>query len=166
MIDLIQLAIPAFILLVVAEAVLDAVMRRDLYEVKDTAASLTMGIGNVLVGLLSKGMVFVIFTWVHRFAFFTIGYQWWAWVLAFFADDFSYYWFHRTSHECRFFWASHVVHHSSQRYNLGTALRQTWTGGFFSFVFWLWMPLVGFQPIMVFTMQAISLLYQFWITPK
>ena len=163
MTDLIQLAIPAFILLVVAEAVVSAVMNRDLYGVKDTAASLTMGIGNVLVNLLSKGMVFGIFTWAHRFALFSIGYQWWAWVLAFFADDLSYYCFHRTSHECRFFWASHVVHHSSQRYNLGTALRQTWTGGFFSFVFWLWMPLVGFQPIVIFTMQAISLLYQFWI---
>ena len=161
--DLIHLAIPAFILLVVAEAIIGAVMRRDLYERKDTAASLTMGIGNVLVSLVSKGLVFAIFTWAHRFAIFAIGYQWWAWVLAFFADDFSYYWFHRTSHECRFFWASHVVHQSSRRYNLGTALRQTWTGGFFSFVFWLWMPLVGFQPIMIFTMQAISLLYQFWI---
>ena len=161
--DLIHLAIPAFILLVVAEAIVGAVIHRDLYEGKDTAASLTMGIGNVLVSLVSKGLVFAIFTWVHRFAFFPIGYRWWAWVLVFFADDFSYYWFHRTSHECRFFWASHVVHHSSQRYNLGTALRQTWTGGFFSFVFWLWMPLVGFQPIMIFTMQAISLLYQFWI---
>jgi sterol desaturase/sphingolipid hydroxylase (fatty acid hydroxylase superfamily) len=161
--DLIHLAIPAFILLVVAEAIFGAVMRRALYEQKDTAASLTMGIGNVLVSLISKGLVFAIFAWVHRFAIFAIGYQWWAWVLVFFADDFSYYWFHRTSHECRFFWASHVVHHSSQRYNLGTALRQTWTGGFFSFVFWLWMPLVGFQPIMIFTMQAISLLYQFWI---
>ena len=163
MTDLIQLAIPAFILLMVAEAVFDALMRRDLYEPKDTAASLTMGMGNVLVGLVSKGMVFVLFTAIHRFAIFPIGYHWWAWVLAFFADDFSYYWFHRTSHECRFFWASHVVHHSSQRYNLSTALRQTWTGGFFGFVFWLWMPLVGFQPIMIFTMQAISLLYQFWI---
>jgi len=161
--DLIHLAIPAFILLVVAEAIFGAVMHRDLYAGKDTAASLTMGVGNVLVSLVSKGLVFAIFTWAHRFAFFAIGYQWWAWVLAFFADDVTYYWFHRTSHECRFFWASHVVHHSSQRYNLGTALRQTWTGGFFSFVFWLWMPLVGFQPIMIFTMQAISLLYQFWI---
>ena len=161
--DLIHLAIPAFILLVVAEAIFGAVMHRDLYAGKDTAASLTMGVGNVLVSLVSKGLVFAIFTWVHRFAFFAIGYQWWAWVLAFFADDVTYYWFHRTSHECRFLWASHVVHHSSQRYNLGTALRQTWTGGFFSFVFWLWMPLVGFQPIMIFTMQAISLLYQFWI---
>ena len=161
--DLVQLAIPAFIFLVLAEAIFAALMRRDLYEERDTAASLTMGIGNVLISLASKGLVFGIFTWVRHFAFFQIGYQWWAWVLAFFADDFSYYWFHRTSHECRFFWASHVVHHSSQRYNLSTALRQTWTGGFFSFVFWLWMPLAGFQPIMIFTMQAISLLYQFWV---
>ena len=161
--DLIQLAIPAFILLMVMEAIADALMRRELYEPKDTAASLTMGIGNVVVGLVSKGMVFALFTWVHKFAALQIGYQWWAWVLAFFADDFSYYWFHRTSHECRFFWASHVVHHSSQHYNLSTALRQTWTGAFFGFVFWLWMPLVGFQPIMIFTMQAVSLLYQFWV---
>jgi sterol desaturase/sphingolipid hydroxylase (fatty acid hydroxylase superfamily) len=56
-----------------------------------------------------------------------------------------------------------VVHHSSQRYNLGTALRQTWTGFFMSFIFWLWLPLVGFPPIMVMTMQAVSLLYQFWV---
>jgi sterol desaturase/sphingolipid hydroxylase (fatty acid hydroxylase superfamily) len=161
--NLIHLAIPGFIALLVLEAVLDAIMRRDLYEVKDTAASLTMGTGNVLLGLISKAMVFAIFTAVHRFAIFKIGYQWWAWTLLFFADDFTYYWFHRISHECRLFWASHVIHHSSQRFNLGTALRQTWTGSFMSFIFWLWLPLVGFAPIMVMTMQAISLLYQFWI---
>jgi sterol desaturase/sphingolipid hydroxylase (fatty acid hydroxylase superfamily) len=161
--DLIHLAIPAFIGLLVLEAALDAVMRRELYEFKDTAASLAMGVGNVLLGLVNKAMVFAIFTAVHRFAIFKIGYQWWAWLVLFFADDFTYYWFHRVSHECRLFWASHVVHHSSQRYNLGTALRQTWTGGFMSFVFWLWLPLVGFPPVMVLTMQAVSLLYQFWI---
>jgi sterol desaturase/sphingolipid hydroxylase (fatty acid hydroxylase superfamily) len=161
--NLINLAIPAFILLVVLEVVLDAVMRRELYELRDTAASLTMGTGSVILGLLTKAMVFAVFSAVHRFAIFNIGYQWWAWVLIVFADDLTYYVFHRTSHECRLFWASHVIHHSSQRYNLGTALRQTWTGGFMSFIFWLWLPLVGFQPAMVMTMQAISLLYQFWI---
>jgi sterol desaturase/sphingolipid hydroxylase (fatty acid hydroxylase superfamily) len=161
--DLIQLAFPAFVLLLIAEAVVDALMRRDLYEYRDTAASLTMGLGNVLVGLFSKSLVFAVFTGVHRFALFPLGYQWWVWSIAFFAEDLSYYCFHRTSHECRLFWASHVVHHSSQRYNLSTALRQTWTGGFMSFVFWLWMPLVGFQPAMILTLQAVSLLYQFWI---
>ena len=105
--DLIHLAIPAFIGLLVLEAVLDAIMRREIYEFKDTAASLTMGIGNVLLGLLNKAMVFAIFTAVHRFAIFKIGYQWWAWLILFLADDFTYYWFHRVSHECRLFWASH-----------------------------------------------------------
>jgi sterol desaturase/sphingolipid hydroxylase (fatty acid hydroxylase superfamily) len=161
--DLIQLAIPAFLLLLTVEVVCDAIMRRDLYEVKDAAASLTMGIGNVLVGIATKAVAFAAFTAVHRFAIFKIGYQWWAWLLLFVADDFTYYWFHRTSHECRLFWASHVIHHSSQRYNLTTALRQTWTGGFMTFIFWLWLPLIGFPPMMVLTMQAISLLYQFWI---
>lgn len=161
--DLIQYAVPGFVLLVALEAAADAVMRRDLYEVKDTAASLTMGIGNLLVNLLAKALQFSIFTALHRFALFHIGYQWWAWLLIFFADDFSYYWFHRVSHESRFFWASHVVHHSSQRYNLSTALRQTWTGSFMGFVFWLWMPVVGFPPAMIMTMGALSLLYQFWI---
>ncbi len=86
----------------------------------------------------------------------------WTWVLLFFADDFSYYWFHRISHESRVFWASHVVHHSSQHYNLSTALRQTWVPMTY-FPFWLWMPLLGFAPWMVLLAQAWSLIYQFWI---
>ena len=161
--DLIHLAIPGFILLLVVEVIADAVMRRGLYQLKDTAASLTMGIGNVIIGLGAKAMVLGLFMFVYKFALFHIGWKWWAWILVLLADDFSYYWFHRTSHECRFFWASHVVHHSSQRYNLGTALRQTWTGTAMSWIFWLWMPFVGFPPLMVMTMQAVSLLYQFWI---
>ena len=162
--NLIHLAIPGFLLLLLIEAIAAAWMQRDLFEWKDTAASLTMGIGNVVIGLFTKVLLFASYSFVHRFAIFDIGYQWWAWLALFFAEDFTYYVFHRASHECRFFWASHVVHHSSQRYNLGTALRQTWTGGIsFSFVFWLWLPLIGFPPIMVMTMQAISLLYQFWI---
>jgi sterol desaturase/sphingolipid hydroxylase (fatty acid hydroxylase superfamily) len=165
--DLIHLAIPGFILLLVLEALADAYMRRDLYLLPDTAASLSMGLGNVFLGLVAKSAVLGVFTFVYSFSRahhigWDLGWSWWAW-LVFFADDFSYYWFHRVSHECRFFWASHVVHHSSQRYNLGTALRQTWTGSFMSWIFWLWMPLIGFHPVMVLTMQAISLLYQFWI---
>src|SRR6266481_9083512 len=161
--NLIHLAIPAFVLLMLAEAVADAIMRRDLYEIKDAAASSAMGLGSVAVGLVTTALQLAIFGLLYRFRVFTFGYQWWVWVLLFFADEFSYYWFHRVSHQCRLFWASHVVHHSSQRYNLGTALRQTWTGNFMTWVFWLWLPLVGFAPVMVLTMQAVSLLYQFWI---
>jgi len=122
-----------------------------------------MGLGNVAVNLIAKTMQLGIFGLIYRWRIFELGYQWWVWGVLFFADEISYYWFHRASHECRLFWASHVVHHSSQRYNLSTALRQSWTGTFISWVFWMWLPLVGFRPMMVLTMQAISLLYQFWI---
>jgi sterol desaturase/sphingolipid hydroxylase (fatty acid hydroxylase superfamily) len=88
--------------------------------------------------------------------------DWWVWVLLFFADDLSYYWFHRVSHESRAFWASHVVHHSSRHYNLSTALRQTWVPMTY-LPFWLWMPAVGFEPWMVLLAQSWSLIYQFWI---
>src|SRR3546814_10623798 len=76
---------------------------------------------------------------------------WWAWILCFLLDDLAYYVFHRAAHRVRWFWASHVIHHSSQHYNLSTALRQTWTG-FFSLTFLFRLPLflIGFPPTMVF----------------
>jgi len=134
------------------------------YTAKDAFSSIAMGLGNVFISFLSKLFVFAALYYVYEsFRIFTIPITWWSFVILFFLDDFSYYWFHRTSHENRFFWASHVVHHSSRHYNLSTALRQTWTGGFYSFIFWLWLPLLGFHPGMILFQMSISLLYQFWI---
>jgi sterol desaturase/sphingolipid hydroxylase (fatty acid hydroxylase superfamily) len=164
--DLIQYAIPGFVLLLLVEVIVTAVQQKDHYYAKDTASSLAMGIGNVLIGFfVGKAIVLGALSLVYQFRLFTIDMtQWWAWIILFFADDFSYYWFHRISHSSRYFWASHVVHHSSMKYNLGTALRQTWTGNISgAFIFWIWLPLVGFSPVAVMTMQSISLLYQFWI---
>ena len=161
--DLIHYAIPAFVVLLLLEVLVTSWDHKGLYEAKDTLSSLAMGLGNVAIGLITKGWIFICFTIVYQFRWFELEYTWWTWILLFFAEDFTYYWFHRISHQSRFFWASHVVHHSSQRYNLGTALRQTWTGSFTSFVFWLWLPLVGFPPAMIMTMMAVSLIYQFWI---
>ncbi|GAB3805889.1 sterol desaturase family protein [Spirosoma humi] len=163
--DLIQYAIPGFVLLLVVEVIVTAIQHKDYYDTKDTASSLSMGIGNVIIGFVGKALVFGTYSLVYQFRLFTIDMtQWWAWAVLFFADDFSYYWFHRISHSSRYFWASHVVHHSSMKYNLGTALRQTWTGNLSgAFIFWIWLPLIGFSPVAVMTMQSISLLYQFWI---
>lgn len=161
---LIHYAIPAFILLMLAEVLANAWMKREQYEVKDSTSSISLGLGNVIIGLFTKIVLFGVLSFLYQYRLFDMGSSWWAWVLLFFADDFSYYWFHRISHSSRYFWASHFVHHSSQRYNLSTALRQTWTGELSgAFVFWLWLPLLGYDPKMVMTMQAVSLLYQFWI---
>ena len=162
--NLIYYAIPFFILTVIIEGI--AIFRKnpESYNIKDTFASLSMGVGNVLVNLLSKLLVVFVITFLYEnFRLATIPFVWWAWLLILFADDFCYYWFHRIGHESRFFWASHIIHHSSQKYNLSTALRQTWTGGFFSFVFYLALPILGFHPLMIFTQMAVSLIYQYWI---
>lgn len=162
--NLIYYAIPGFILLLTAEVLWARHRQEDWYDTRDAATSLTMGIGNVITGLVSKLLVVGAFFLVWEIRLFDLGFAWWVWVLAFFADDFSYYWFHRLSHGVRYFWASHVIHHSSQKYNLSTALRQTWTGNLSgSFIFWLWMPLLGVHPFIVITLQSLSLIYQFWI---
>ena len=158
-------AIPFFVLLLSIEAWFSFKENKDLYEKKDTWSSLALGIGNVLTGFVTKALIFGLFSLLYTYRFLTLdSSHWWVWILLFFADDFSYYLFHRVSHHVNWFWASHVVHHSSQRYNLAAALRQTWTGNATgSFLFWAWMPLVGFHPLLVLFMQQISLIYQFWI---
>ena len=157
-------AIPFFVLAMLLEFFVASTKNIKSYTAKDAFSSIAMGLGNVFIGLVSKLFVFAALYYVYEnFRVFTIPITWWSFIILFFLDDFSYYWFHRTSHENRFFWASHVVHHSSKHYNLSTALRQTWTGSFYSFIFWLWLPLIGFHPGMIIFQMSISLLYQFWI---
>ena len=162
--NIILFAIPFFILAMLLELYVTIKQGIKGYTVKDSAASISMGLGNVFLGFLSKVLVLLVFFYVYdNFRFFTIPVVWWSFILLLFLDDFAYYWFHRISHECRLFWASHIVHHSSQHYNLSTALRQTWSGGFYTFIFWLWLPLLGFHPAMIMFQMSVSLLYQFWI---
>ncbi len=162
--NLIHAAIPFFVGFVLLEIILTAWRRIPTYQANDALSSIGMGLGNVAVGIFSKGLIFGAYSFVYQFRVFDLEFSWWYWLLLFLGDDFSYYWFHRSSHSIRYFWASHIVHHSSQNYNLATALRQTWTGGITgSFVFYLWMPLLGFHPIAILFMHSISLLYQFWI---
>ena len=157
-------AIPFFVLAMLLEFFVASTKNIKSYTAKDAFSSIAMGLGNVFIGFVSKLFVFAALYYVYEnFRVFTIPITWWSFIILIFLDDFSYYWFHRTSHENRFFWASHVVHHSSKHYNLSTALRQTWTGSFYSFIFWLWLPLIGFHPGMIIFQMSISLLYQFWI---
>jgi sterol desaturase/sphingolipid hydroxylase (fatty acid hydroxylase superfamily) len=133
------------------------------YQAVDTATSLAMGLGNLVINLGWKIVVVAIYSGIYELTPLRVPSDaWWAWVLLFFADDAAYYWFHRVSHEVRVFWAAHVTHHSSQSYNLSTALRQTWVP-MTSFPFWLPLALVGIKPWMIVLEQSVSLVYQFWI---
>jgi sterol desaturase/sphingolipid hydroxylase (fatty acid hydroxylase superfamily) len=161
--NLIHYAIPFFILTVIIEVILTVKVKLKEYDFKDSSTSILMGLGNVFLGVIAKAMVLSLFLFLYKYRIFTISFAWWSWILLLFVEDLTYYWFHRISHESRIFWASHVVHHSSKKYNLSTALRQTWSGGFYTFVFWLPLVLIGFHPVMVLVQMSISLIYQYWI---
>ncbi|MFE3198653.1 sterol desaturase family protein [Embleya sp. NPDC059237] len=163
--DLTVFAIPAFTLLLVVEWVSYRFAPDDDergYAVKDTATSLTMGLGSIAAGLGWGLSTVLAWDGLHELTPLRLPHTWWTWVLVIVGVDFFYYWEHRAGHEVRLLWASHVVHHSSRHYNLSTALRQTWTGAH-HIVFIGPMLLLGFPFAMVVTSFSINLLYQFWI---
>jgi len=157
-------AIPGFIVLIAAE-MLWAKRRAPLaYEPRDTLTSLSLGLGSTAVGVLTAGAIYAMAMWLYDHRIATFGWQWWVWIICFLGDDLSYYWGHRAAHRMRWLWASHVNHHSSQHYNLSTALRQTSTGFVAgSFLFRLPLAVIGFHPAMIFAVGGVNLIYQFWI---
>ena len=160
----IDFAVPVFVLLILIEIMWAKRNAPEKYEPRDTLTSLAFGVGSTAAGALTAGLVVTLFYGAYQYRLFDIGWMWWAWIICFVVDDLAYYLFHRSAHQVRWFWASHVNHHSSQHYNLSTALRQSWTGFIaLGFIFRLPLVLIGFDPAMVFFCGAINLIYQFWI---
>ena len=157
-------AIPGFIILILAEWLYGLARGRNTYRVADTITSISLGSISRLRGLLFLGFG----AWFYTRA--ADGYHLidlpdkgvGIWLFALLAYDFSYYWFHRISHEVNLFWAAHVVHHQSEDYNLGTALRQSGSG-LFGFIFYLPWLYIGIPPEILIASGALNLVYQFWV---
>ena len=134
------------------------------YDVRDTLANVAVSVGSIFFwgsfNWILLGVVAIAYQ--HRLT--DVPFTWWSLVLAFVLEDFRYYWWHRIGHRSRWFWASHVVHHSSQHFNLSTNLRQSWTSQFSGLIL-MNVPLayIGFHPALVGVAFGLNLLYQFWI---
>ena len=162
--DPVQMAVPLFIISIIIEMFAIKSGARGDYDWRDTATSLAMGFGNTFAAVLFGGAIVALGVGLHAYRLFDIPVVWWSIAVCFVADDFLYYWFHRTAHRVRWFWASHVIHHSSQHYNLSTALRQTWTGQLsLSFAFRLPLFVLGFDPKLILFCAGLNLVYQFFI---
>jgi len=170
--DLIALAVPFFILALLAEMVVDRWRGTGYYRLNDAIGSLSTGMLNTTIGLFTRVLNIAIYAFVlDHFAVATLdmalfdfspaGLAMWAGALLFW--DFCYYWVHRLGHEISIMWAAHAVHHQSEEYNLSTALRQTSSGFLLSWIFYLPMFLVGIPVEVFITVNAIDLIYQFWV---
>lgn len=161
----IAIATPVFFALIALEFAIGRLRGHSNYRLNDAVNSLSLGVMSQVVGLFTRLLAVGIYAAVYSVA---AVWQlpadvWWVWVLAIVAYDFCYYWNHRLGHESAVFWASHVVHHQSQEYNLTTALRQTSSGALLGWIFYLPMAVAGFPPEVFLVAAVINLLYQYWI---
>ena len=163
--DVVSWAVPLFIAAILAEfAFVKLTGKGGRFETRDALTSLAMGAGNVAAGIALGFVAYGVYVWLWEYRLFDLGAAWWVVVACFVLDDLRYYWYHRIAHRSRWVWAEHVNHHSSQHYNLTTALRQSWTGTFTGM--WLLrapLILLGFSPAMVIFVGGVNLVYQFWI---
>jgi sterol desaturase/sphingolipid hydroxylase (fatty acid hydroxylase superfamily) len=170
--DLLAIAVPFFLLALLLELAIDRWRGSGFYRTNDALNSLGAGTLSTTLGYFTKLLPAAIWAWVlEDLALFDIDVAAFdlsprgiaLWLLALLAFDFCYYWAHRCGHEISVLWAAHAVHHQSEDYNLSTALRQTSTGFLFGWIFYLPLFLLG-MPFEVFvTVNAIDLIYQFWV---
>lgn len=159
------IAFPAFLLLIAFEAWWYWSRRRIAYPWRDSLASFGVAVGYKLAGLLVPlvALPVYLYAWDHRLVTVPLDTVWGI-ALLILGVEFFYYWFHRYSHEIRWLWATHAVHHSPQHLNFAAAYRLGWTGLIsFNWIFWLPLVAIGFHPAAVFLTLGINLVYQFWL---
>jgi len=170
--DLIALAVPFFLLALLVELFVDWRRHMGFYRGNDAVNSLSAGILSTTTGYFTKFVSIILWGLVlQNFALIDMPMEWFdfsprgvaLWVAAALGWDFCYYWAHRLGHEISVLWAAHAVHHQSEEYNLSTALRQTSTGFLFGWIFYLPLFLIGFPLQILITVNAINLIYQFWV---
>ncbi|MFT6779355.1 MAG: alkylglycerol monooxygenase [Paraglaciecola sp.] len=161
--NIILYAVPFFFLLIIIELIMEKTKGTNYYRVNDSINSLTAGVLSRMTGIVKQLFPLTIYIVAYeQLALFQLEPSLWIWVIAFVLYDFCYYWNHRLGHEMNILWAAHVVHHSSEEYNLTTALRQSGSS-LFSWIFYLPMAMLGFDPIVLITVGSFNLIYQFWV---
>ena len=158
-------AVPVFFLMIGIEFIFGVIKGTNNYRLNDSIAAISLGLISRLPPLLNLGIQGVVWTYVATNLNMSLMPKdsWVTWVIAFLFYDLCYYWMHRMSHEVKVLWASHLVHHQGEEFNLSTALRQTSSGWLWKWVFYIPMFMVGIPGEVFFTVAAINLLYQFWV---
>ena len=160
--DIYYYGVPMVITLIAGESIYSYIFKKGYYKKEDTLASIGLLAGNVAVSLLTKGSILLLYIYFYQFRLFTINDLlpvWAVWALTFIVIDFVYYWYHRCSHRVRFLWAVHMNHHSSEEMNYVVSLRQAWFGPISKIPFFMFMPLVGFDPLITLVAGVASTLW-------
>lgn len=162
--QILNYAIPLFLVLIAIEYLVGRFMHFKVIRLFDTVSSLSSGITNIVKDVLGLSIVIISYQWmVSKLAIYHMESSWLIYVLAFIGIDFSGYWVHRWSHEINVFWNRHIIHHSSEEFNLSCALRQSASEVVALFTFtYLPMALIGIPVQVIAIVAPIHLFAQFW----
>jgi sterol desaturase/sphingolipid hydroxylase (fatty acid hydroxylase superfamily) len=160
--DIIVWAAPVMFLFVLTEYIIGRIQNRNNYEKKETTGSILVGIGNVIISVLLKTFLFYVFIFIYNLLPWRMALQWWTFIPCYIIFDFFSYWTHNISHRLRFFWATHVVHHTGMHYNLTVSFRLSWMQ-YVKIIFIFPVALMGFHPVIIFIVNQIAILFQFLV---
>lgn len=159
--DIIVYAIPAMFFFTLLEVWYSWYSNRKSYCAKEAIGSFFVGIGNVILNLLVKTALIYGGIYLYNLVPWRMSLNWWTMIPCLLIFDVCSYWAHRVSHFNRFFWATHVVHHTADHYNLTVSFRLSWVQHL-KLIFFVPVCLMGFHPVIVFIVNQIAVLFQFW----
>lgn len=160
--QLIYFAVPFMVFFTAIEVFISYRQERKYYETKETIGSVLVGLGNLVVsGVVNMGLILLV-VWIWKMVPWRMELNWWTFIPCYIIFDFCSYWAHRASHTNRFLWATHIAHHSGEKYNLAVSFRLSWVQHLKT-PFFVPAMLCGFHPYVFFVSSQIAVLFQFWV---
>lgn len=158
---------PIYAIVIGIEIFASHYQHRTFYSIHDTIQNVYLMLANMGIDVLMRGVT--LFVLVGLFQYHWIEWDrssWYYWILLFLAEDFIFYWIHRIDHVVRLFWAVHVTHHSSDKFNLTTGFRSSVFQPVYRFVWFIPLVLLGFEPFDIFVMYSITQIYGILVHTK
>ena len=160
--DVYLIGVPIILSLILLEVFISNWFNKDLYKAEDTWCTSGLLLGNVIAGFAIKGVILGFHFFLYQFRIIdlvTILPNWLLWILTFVLIDLVFYIYHRLSHRVRFLWAIHMSHHSSEEMNFAVSFRQAWFGPISKIPFFMVLPILGLDPLMIAAAGVISTLW-------
>jgi sterol desaturase/sphingolipid hydroxylase (fatty acid hydroxylase superfamily) len=158
------LAVPLFLGLMGIEYLVARKTGKNYFGFSSSISNLNVGIAERLLDTFTVGIFYFVYDTLHRhFGIFNIQSGVLLWVSLLLLTDFIWYWYHRLAHEVNFLWAAHVVHHQSEDFNYTVSARITVFQAFARMCFWAILPVLGFPPAMIISVQLVHGIYPFFI---
>jgi len=164
---LILITTPIYLIVIGLEIILSNLNLKKYYTLKDTLINVYLCLVNGGIDLLFRTVYVFILLFFYQYHFISFSFNpFLYWILLFIFEDFAFYFEHRVDHYCRFFWAVHVTHHSSEEFNFTTGFRSSALQPLYRFIYFIPLVIIGFNPLDIVFMYSLTQIYGILVHTK